>query len=114
MKQVANGRHFIFQQDGAPAHNAKKVQEFLSVNVPEFWSKKIWPPSSPDANSLDYYVWSICEREVNKQPHSNKEAVKAKIENIMMSMDKEKLIKACSRFRSRIESIIAANGDFFE
>ena len=28
MKQVANGRHFTFQQDGAPAHNAKKSSRF--------------------------------------------------------------------------------------
>lgn len=114
MKKVANGRHFIFQQDGAPAHNAKKVQEFLNLNVPDFWSKDIWPPSSPDANPLDYYVWSICERDVNKQPHSNIESLKIKIEKILMSMDKERLRKACSRFRSRVQSIIAANGGFFE
>ena len=53
MKQVANGHNFTLQQDGAPAHNAKKVQDFLSANVHEFWSKEIWPPSSPDANPLD-------------------------------------------------------------
>ncbi len=26
MDTVANGRHYIFQQDGAPAHNAKVTQ----------------------------------------------------------------------------------------
>jgi len=56
MKQVTNGRHFTFQQDGAPAQSAKIVQDVLSANVSEFWSKEIWPPSFPDANPLDYYV----------------------------------------------------------
>lgn len=73
---------FYTQQDGAPAHNGKKVQEFISVNVPEFWPNDIWPPSSPDTNPLDYYVWIICEKEVNKQPHGNKQ-------NVMMSTNKE-------------------------
>lgn len=114
MKQVANERYFIFQQDGAPAHNAKKVQEFLSTNIPDFWSKDIWPPSSPDANPLDYYVWSVCEREVNKQPHATISSLQVKIIEVFESMDKVNLIKACSRFRNRIESIIEVNGDFFE
>lgn len=114
MKQVANGRYFIFQQDGAPAHNSKKVQEFLHNNVPDFWSKEFWPPSSPDANPMDYYVWSVCEREVNKQPHTNIGTLQVKIKDVMMSMVKGNLIKACSRFRGRVDSIIAASGDFFE
>jgi len=53
-------------KNGAPVHNAKKVQDFLSANVTEFWSKEIWPLSSPDANPLNYYVWSVSERGVNK------------------------------------------------
>jgi len=113
-KQVSNKRHFTFQQDGAPAHYAKKVQDFLSANVPQFWSKEIWPHSSPDANPSDYYVWSVCEKGVNKQPHSNIEAIKVTIGRIMMSLNKEHLIKACSKFRNRIEEIIERNGYLFE
>ena len=30
MKQVANGRHFTFQQDDSPPHKAKNVQDFVS------------------------------------------------------------------------------------
>ena len=109
MKQVANGRHFTFQQDSAPAHNAKKVQDFLSANVPEFWPKEIWPPSFPDANPSDYYVWSVCESGAN-----NIKAVKVTIGRIMITLNKEHLIKTCSKLRSRIEEIIERNGDFFE
>ncbi len=32
------------------------------------WLKGMWPPSSPDYKSLDYFMWSEFEREVNKQP----------------------------------------------
>ena len=112
MRQVANGCYFTFQQNGAPAHNSKKVQDFLSANVPEFLSKEFWPPSSPDANPLNYNVWSVCERGVNKLPQSNIEAVKVTIKRIMMSLNKEHLIKTFSKFRSRIEEIIERNGDF--
>ena len=40
MKKVAAGRHFIFQEDGAPAHNANKTQKGLSENVPKFCEKE--------------------------------------------------------------------------
>jgi len=51
---------------------------------------------------------------VNKQLHSNIEAVKVMIGRIMMSLNKEHLINACSKFRSRIEEIIERNWDLFE
>ncbi|QQP36215.1 Uncharacterized protein FKW44_021246, partial [Caligus rogercresseyi] len=28
-----------------------------SANLDMFWSKEFWPPSSPDLNPCDYYLW---------------------------------------------------------
>lgn len=28
---------------------------------PKFLSKEMWPPSSPDLNPMDFFVWSILE-----------------------------------------------------
>ena len=43
----------IFQQDGAPAHTAKITQNWLKTNVPNFWTKDIWPPNSPDLSPIE-------------------------------------------------------------
>ncbi len=59
MDQIAGNCHYIFQQDGAPAHNSKKTQDWLKENLLEVWEKEIWPPSSPDCNPLDYFVWGV-------------------------------------------------------
>ena len=48
----------IFQQDGAPAHTAKKTQDWLKTNIPNFWPKGIWPPNSPDLSPIEN-LWSI-------------------------------------------------------
>jgi hypothetical protein len=48
MDQIAENRHFIFQQEGAPAHNIKRTQDWLQENLTEVWVKEIWPPSYPD------------------------------------------------------------------
>jgi len=114
MRQVAAGRHFVFQQDGAPAHTANTTQDWLLTHLPEFWPKEIWPPNSPDLNPLDYYVWGVCERDVNKHPHNNVDSVKAKITEVMQGMGRQEIVKACKRFRARIEAVIDNDGDFFE
>jgi hypothetical protein len=114
MDTVANGRHYVFQQDGAPAHNAKVTQEWCEANLPEFWSKEVWPPSSPDCNPLDYYVWSVCERDVNRSPHNTAASLKEKITDVMANLPRDTVAKACRRFRRRIEAVVEAGGDFFE
>jgi hypothetical protein len=89
MKTVAGECPYVFQQDGAPAHTAKLTQEWLKANLQDHWPKEIWPPSSPDCNTLDYFMWSVCEREVNKQPHNTMASLKAKISEVMADMDME-------------------------
>ncbi len=56
MDTVANGTLYTFQQDGAPAHKAKVVQQWLKEEVPHFWDAQTWPPSSPDLNPCDFYL----------------------------------------------------------
>ena len=57
--------HWLFQQDGAPAHTAVSTQDWLATNVPDFIGKNDWPPSSPDINACDFYLWGRLEAIVN-------------------------------------------------
>ncbi len=50
--------------------------------------KGIWPPSSPDYNPIDYFMWSEFESEVSKQPHNILASLKAKISEVMTNMDR--------------------------
>ncbi|UYV77941.1 hypothetical protein LAZ67_15002969, partial [Cordylochernes scorpioides] len=88
MDMVAAGRKYVFQQDSAPAHKAKKTQSWLTLNVPSHWGPDIWPPNSPDCNPLDYYVWGVVERDVNKAPHTTIQSVKKAVHTVMTQMDK--------------------------
>ena len=51
-------KKFVFHHDGVAAHAAKKWQEYLTRSVDSFWSKVMWPPSSPDLNHLDLSVYT--------------------------------------------------------
>ncbi|UYV63624.1 hypothetical protein LAZ67_2005052 [Cordylochernes scorpioides] len=114
MDMVAAGRKYVFQQDSAPAHKAKKTQSWLTLNVPSHWGPDIWPPNSPDCNPLDYYVWGVVERDVNKAPHTTIQSVKKAVHTVMTQMDKVIVAKACASFRTRLETVVANNGNYIE
>ncbi|UYV68303.1 hypothetical protein LAZ67_5003795 [Cordylochernes scorpioides] len=114
MDMVATGRKYVFQQDSAPAHKAKKTQSWLTLNVPSHWGPDIWPPNSPDCNPLDYYVWGVVERDVNKAPHTTIQSVKKAVHTVMTQMDKVIVAKACASFRIRLETVVANNGNYIE
>jgi transposase len=51
-------KKYYFQQDGATAHTADIVQDWLKSKFSKkFVNKKMWPPRSPDLNPCDFYLW---------------------------------------------------------
>jgi len=109
-------RDFIFQQDSAPAHAARKTQEWLEQNTPDFITKDEWPPNSPDLNPLDYHVWgAMLERyRVHKPKPRNKAELKAVLEVIWADLPQEPIDKAILAFRKRLRACVKADGGHFE
>ncbi len=67
------------------------------------WEKKIWPPSLPDCNPLDYFVWGITEIQVNKVPHNTADSLINKIKEVMVNLDRDTMARGCKQFRSKLE-----------
>ncbi len=61
---------YVFKQDRLPAHTTKITQDWLKTNLKDSCPKEIWPPRSLECNPLDYFMWSLVGREVNKNPHN--------------------------------------------
>jgi len=112
---VSNCRGRSSAGRAAPAHTSYLVQNWISDthNIDMFWSKEFWPPNSPDLNPLDY-VWSVVERVTNKSRHPNVTSLWTAIEATFVDIDSATLQRACERFRSRIEAVIEADGDYIE
>jgi hypothetical protein len=72
----------------------------------------VWPPSSPDLNPLDFFVWCATERDVNRSPHNIKQSLITSIMKVIADLSREDVRRACSRFRSRLEEVVEARGDF--
>lgn len=114
MENIAQGQSYTFQQDGAPAHTAGITQTWLSANTPDFWGKEVWPPNSPDLNPLDYFVRSVIERDVNRQPHSDIASLKVKIEEVMSNLDRNMVISSTEAFRRRLDRVVSGDGAFLD
>ena len=63
-------RPWKFQQDSAPAHKAKTMQQWLENHVPKFISSEHWP------SALDYKLRSVLEGMVCTRRHHNLESLK--------------------------------------
>ena len=79
-----------------------------------FWRKKVRPPSSPDCNPLDYYVWGACERTINRSPNNTLDSLKTAIVAVFAGMPFVEMTRACFHYLSRIQHDIPAEGGFIE
>ena len=59
-----SGDFFIFQQDSASAHRANDTVAMLKLETPAFISPTLWPPNSPDLNTVDYKIWGVLQERV--------------------------------------------------
>ena len=112
--QVAGERPWVWQQDSAPAHKSKKSQAWLQKEWYDFVHFSHWPPSSPDLNPLDYFVWSYVENITNMTSHNTKASLIATIHRVFAELPPALVEKSSSQFRIRIEAVIEAEGGYIK
>lgn len=104
------GKSWIFQQDGAPAHTAKKTQQWCETHMPRFIKASDWPASSPDLNPLDYSVWGVLQERVNAKPHSSLDALKKTLEKEWDNLSTDYLRATVEAYPRRLRAVISAKG----
>ena len=102
------------QQDRATAHTAKMVQAWCKDNFKFFWSKELWPSSSPDLNPMDFGIWSILERKACAVSHSNVEKLKKKLKESWAKIESETIRATCDQVISRLRRVIIEKGGYIE
>ena len=112
--QVAGGRAWVWQQDSVPVHKFKETQAWLQKECYDFVPFSHWPPSSPDLNPLDYFIWSYVENITNMTSHNTKASLIAAIRRVFAELPPTLVEKACSQIRIRIEAVFEAEGGNIE
>jgi hypothetical protein len=86
------------------------VFHILNRNLPQ--GTKVWPHGSLHINPFDYLKCGISRRGINRSSHIKKHSLITTIMKVFSNIPREATKRACSPFRSRLEKVVAAKGDF--
>lgn len=113
--RTAEYKKYYFQQDGATAHTATMVQDWLKSKIGDkFMDKQKWPPRSPDLNPCDYFLWGYLKSRVYSPLPKTLDELKANIEQEIKKIKPEILEKVFVNLRKRCNFVIENFGGHFE
>ncbi|CAJ0928147.1 unnamed protein product, partial [Mesorhabditis belari] len=109
-----SGAPWIFQQDSAPAHRAKKTMEWFAKQNVDFITPEEWPANSPDINPMDFAIWGILKAKVSSAPHANLDDLKATLIKEWAKIPVETLRAAVDDVPKRLRACMKEKGGNFE
>lgn len=115
-----NIERIIFQHDGAPPHFRLIVTEFLNQNFPGRWVGRggpiPWPPTSPDFNIVDFFIWGKLKSMVYAEDISTEEQLLQRINDGCQEIrnNANEIRRAVYSLTKRARMCINKNGGHFE
>lgn len=103
-----------FQQDSAPAHKAKRTQDWCRLHLPNFIAAEEWPANSPDLNVMDYRAWAILEEKACSTRHSSVESLKSSLKKAWDEIPQEVLQRAVDSYSGYLKAVVKAKGGHIE
>jgi inhibitor of nuclear factor kappa-B kinase subunit alpha len=113
-QRVFGQGQWTFQQDSAPAHKAKVVQDWCRAQIPDFISSSEWPSSSPDLNPLDYSIWGILEARVNAVQHRSVDSLKKRLRAEWRKLSLKTIRTSIASWRRRLRAVVNKRGGRIE
>lgn len=117
-------RHQWFQQDGARPHTTNEVLDFLnqkfgnrviSNRFPDrFGGGFLWPPTSPDLNPCDFYLWGFLKDSVFTTAPRTLDQLRQSIVDCCTLVDAEILDKVMNNFTIRLRAVQNVRGGHIE
>lgn len=108
-----NPLEIYLQQDGAAAHNARIVKEWIMENFYDYIGTHAtikWPARSPDLTPCDFFLWGYIKDIVYRKNSRNLNELKENITLAFQSLTREMLSKVEQEIKKRWDICIIANG----
>lgn len=102
-----NPNDIIFQQDGAPAHNARVVTNYLTERFGENWlgtnGPIRWPARSPDLTPMDFSIWAFLKEKIYATPPPTLEILENRIRQAIEQISEQHLTNLLTENIRRIQ-----------
>jgi transposase len=97
---------FIFQQDNAPPHSSKLIQNFFNENNINVLP---WPAQSPDLNPIEN-LWAIISLRLTRKNLKSKKELKEEIRKIWSSIELSELRRLVDSIPNRLREVVEKKG----
>ena len=114
--RLYSGRKYkpMLHQDSAPAHKAKKTQDWLRNSGIDFIPQEKWLGNSPDLASMDYCVNGIFKWKLFDRQPTTIEGLKRVMTKVWENLDQEKVVNALRAWPNRVQMMIDSHGNHVE
>ena len=113
-QKATENEGITFQQNGTTSRRARLVQNWCKDNFKSFWHKELWPPCSPDLNSMDLGIWSILKQKTCSVTHTSVIALEEKLKKCKAEIDSETVRATCDQVTPRLRQVIKEKGRYIE
>ena len=111
-------RTLIFMQDGAPAHYALVVREWLDSHFPGKWIGRSgphkWPARSPDLTPCDFFLWGWLKEQVYAASPKTLDELEERIREVLASVPQDFLQRSVASVPRRLEKLVSKAGAHIE
>ncbi|KAG7301194.1 hypothetical protein JYU34_014053 [Plutella xylostella] len=114
---VAAYHRVVFQHDGAPAHFAVQVRNYLAARFPQWIGRGgviPWPPRSPDLTPLDFFLWGHVKTTVYAVECGTEEQMRQRIVDAFAGIDPPMIRRVVDSVRRRTRLCIQQQGRHIE
>jgi hypothetical protein len=117
-RRLPNKGSFLFMQDGASAHYAGDVREWVEQKFPGRWIGRRgpieWPARSPDLSPMDFFLWIYLKDIVYKNKPKSLQDLRQSIILAFQTIDSDLCKKVCESVPERLTRCIDADEQQFE
>ncbi|KAJ8937566.1 hypothetical protein NQ318_000107 [Aromia moschata] len=110
--------HIYYQQDEAPAYNARRVRDHLNQTFEDHWIGTYgpvrWPARSCDITPLEFFYWSHIKEAVYRTQPTDLQDLRDRITRAVNNITPAQMENVLRDFENRIHLCHQMNGGQFE
>ena len=104
----------VFHQDSASSHTSKKTIEFLKKRKVSYITPSEWMPKSPDCAPMDYGIWGILKRRLQKRKIYTLSGLKRAVKDEWKKLEQSYINKTLSSWAKRCRMVYYCHGSQIE